>query len=191
MQTKAFYIPNGPKNLAPLFPDVDFEGLADYFVEVIDSNGDTVASSALSVIGGCCEEDKMRIHFLNSLGTVDAINFKLLMVDHETKSDPKETATSWPLNKPDHGPGRFNVRSRDTYTAVNTDYSESDRDWLDELFDSPMAWLEWKGTQGQNDSYIPLIILDKKIAKISQDDRFIYEVTLEFKTSYDRFIIRN
>jgi hypothetical protein len=188
---KAYFIPNGPKNLKDLFTAIDFSLLTEYYVEVMDADDNVVATSALNKIGGCCEQDQIRLHFLNYLGGVDAINFKLQHQDHESKADEKINPTSYPLNKPDHGAGRLNVKSNDSFIALTKRYKEEDKDWLDELFDSPLAWMEWSGVQGQDDSYIPVIILDKKFAKVEEDDRFIYEVTIEFKLSHERFIIRN
>jgi hypothetical protein len=189
--TKAYYIPNGPKNLSPLFGTIDFSDIESYFVEVLDEDNSVVASSPLNQIDGCCDDDKIRLHFLNYLGSVDAINFKLLTLEHESKSDALQRAVSYPLNKPTHAGARINVKSNDTYTAVCTDYTEKDKDWIDELFDSPLSWMEWSGIQGQDDSYIPIVILDKKFLKVAQDDRFIYEITIDFQLSHDRFIIRN
>lgn len=187
----AYYIPNGPKNLAPLFPGVDFNDLDRYYVEVMDSEGDVVATSNINEIGECCEDDKIRIHFLNSLGAIDAINFVRKNQEHETKSDTRESPTQYPLNKPDHAISRFNVKSNDSFFITCCDYTEEDKEWLDELFDSPIAWMEWAGTQGQEDSYVPIVIIDKKFMKVKQEDRFIYEIDLEIKLSHEKFIIRN
>lgn len=189
---KVFFIPNGPKNLATLFPLVDFDNVAKYYVEVKDLNGDVVATSPMNIqCCGCCDEERIRINFLNYLGGVDAINFKLLSQEHETKSDEFEKPVQYPLEKPVHGLGRFNVKSNDTFRVSNNEYSEADRDWLDEIMDSPIAWIQWEGTQGQDDSYIPIIIIDKKIEKIKENDRYIHELTFEFKLSHEKFIIRN
>lgn len=189
---KAFYIPNGPKNLATLFPLVDFDNVARYYVEVKNANGDVIATSPMNVqCCGCCADDRVRINFLNYLGGVDAIDFKLLVQEHESKSAEYEKPLQYSLEKPDHGVGRFNVKSNDTFKVYNNEYTEDDREWLDEILDSPIAWIQWEGTQEQDDSYIPIIILDKKIEKIKEEDRFIHEVILEFKLSHEKFIIRN
>lgn len=189
---RAYYIPNGPKNLATLFPLVDFDNVGRYYVEVKDTNGDVIATSPMNVqCCGCCEDDRIRINFLNSLGGIDAINFKLVTQEHESKSSEYEKPIQYPLEKPEHGIGRFNVKSNDTFKVSNNEYSEEDKQWLDEILDSPIAWIQWEGTQGQDDSFIPIVILDKKFEKIKENDRFIYELIIEFKMSHEKFIIRN
>jgi hypothetical protein len=189
---KAYFIPNGPKNLETLFPLVDFNNVGRYYVEVKDANGDVIATSPMNIqCCGCCEDDRIRINFLNYLGGVDAIDFKLLSQEHESNSSDFEKPVQYPLEKPVHGLGRFNVKSNDTFLVSNNEYTEADKDWVDELLDSPIAWLQWEGTQGQEDSYIPIVILDKKTEKVKKEDRFIYEITLEFKFSHEKFIIRN
>lgn len=188
----AHYIPNGPKNLATLFPLVDFQNVAKYYVEVKDTNGDVIATSPLNIqCCGCCDEERIRINFLNGLGGIDAINFKIVTQEHESKSSEYEKPLQYPLEKPVHGLGRFNVKSNDTFKVNNVEYTEEDRQWLDEILDSPVAWIQWEGTQGQDDSYIPIVILDKKFEKIKEVDRFIYDLTLEFILSHEKFIIRN
>jgi len=189
---KAYYIPNGPKNLETLFPLVDFNNVAKYYVEVKDNNGDVIATSPMNIqCCGCCDEERIRVNFLNGLGAIDAINFKLLTQEHESKSSDFEKPLQYPLEKPEHGIGRFNVKSNDTYKVSNNEYSEEDKQWLDEILDSPIAWIQWEGTQGQDDNFIPIVILDKKFEKIKENDRFIYELTLEFSLSHEKFVIRN
>jgi len=189
---KAYYIPNGPKNLETLFPLVDFNNVAKYYVEVKDNNGDVIATSPMNIqCCGCCDEERIRVNFLNGLGAIDAINFKLLTQEHESKSSDFEKPLQYPLEKPEHGIGRFNVKSNDTYKLCNNEYSEEDKQWLDEILDSPIAWIQWEGTQGQDDSFIPIVILDKKFEKIKENDRFIYELTIEFSLSHEKFVIRN
>jgi hypothetical protein len=189
---KAFYIPNGPKNLETLFPLVDFNNVGRYYVEVKDANGDVIATSPMNIqCCGCCDEERIRIHFIGGLCGPDAINFKLLKQEHETNSSDFEKPVQYPLEKPVHGMGRFNVKSNDTFEVSCNDYTEDDKQWVDELLDSPIAWLQWEGTQGQPDSYIPIVILDKKTDKVKKEDRFIYEINIEFKLSHEKFIIRN
>lgn len=191
MATKAYYIPNGPKNLATVFPAIDFNDVSRYYLEVKDSDNTVVATTTINDIGGCCDDDQVRIHFLNYLGTIDAVNFILQTKEHEPKSDNWQKQISHPLVKTDHGTNRNNVKSNDTLIALTTDYTEEHQDWLDELMDSPVAWFEWTGTQGQPDSFIPIIISDIKREKVKVDDRYTYEIKIEFKISHERFIIRN
>lgn len=189
---KVFFIPNGPKNLETLFPLVDFNNVARYYLEVKDINGDVVATTPMNEqCCGCCDDERVRINFLNYLGGIDAIDFKLLTQEHESKSSEFEKPTQYPLEKAVHAIGRNNVKSNDTFKVYNKEYTENDKEWLDEILDSPIAWIQWEGTQGQDDSYIPIVIIDKKFEKIKEKDRFIYELIFEFKLSHEKFIIRN
>lgn len=186
---KVLYIPNGPKNLQVLFPDVDFSFIENYTTQVTTAIG-VAATSTNNVVVNCCE-DAIRIHFVNYLGTVDSIQMKLITKEHAATSEEYKKNIAYPLQKPGHALSRYNVKSNDTYTCVTTRYNEEDFNWIDELFDSPLAWIEWKGTQGQPDSYLSIKIIDAKYQKQKEDDRFSYEISLQFILSNDRIIVRN
>jgi hypothetical protein len=187
---RSLYIPNGPKNIASLFPTIDLHQVAEYFLELVDSGDAIIATTTRNIIDSC-REDNIRIHFVNYAGTIDAMNFRRITVDHEPKAETYEKRTGYPLAKDEHGISRFNVKSNDTYVVRTVEYGEEQMQWIDELLDSPVAWMEWAGTQGQPDSYIPIMITDQKSQKVKEEDRYIYEVTLTFKLSHERFIIRN
>jgi hypothetical protein len=186
-----YFIPNGPKNLQPLFPtDVSFFDIAEYYVQVVNHDGVIFASTNISQVQ-ISLDSYVRIHFVNALGGVDAINFYIVDQEQETKSDVHQRSTTAPLQRSVHSLQRFNVRSNDTFTAVNVDFNEEDMDFIDELFRSPLAWIQWKGVQGQSDDYLPILISDGKQQKMKFDERFVYEVTLEFKMSHEKFTMRN
>lgn len=191
---KAYHIPNGPKNLGPLFPAVNFKNVAEYYIEVL-GGADTIATAPTCnlEVGPCCVDccDVFRVHFLQYSGGIDAVNFKKLGKDHEVKSDRWQRGVSYPLNRPQHAANRFNVKANDVFTLYNDAYREEDLPWLEELLDSPMTWMEWKGTQGQPDSYIPLIILDGKVQTYKYQERYYYEFQLQATLSHERYIIRN
>lgn len=192
MAVKAYYIPNGPLNLASHFPTINFEEVAEYYVEVIDNLDAVVATSPMNQICGCEEDaDCIRIHFLNGAGGIDAVNFKLKNREHEPKSQTTEKPTSYPLVRTEHAINRTNIKSNDTFKAVTIDYQEEDMDWLDELLDSPLAWAEWPETQGLSAGLVPIVILDKKSDKFKENDRYTYEVEVDFIFSHQKFIIRN
>lgn len=192
MAAKAYYIPNGPKNLQVLFPLIDFTQVAEYYLEIEDVTDMVIATTPMNQISPCDNYDEIfRIFFLTALGGIDAINFKLFNKDQETKSDTFEKPETYPLLKPDHAISRSNVKSNETFVVTTIDYGEEDMDWIDELFDSPVAWVQWTGTQGQPDSYIPIVITDKKREKFNYNNRYTYQITVEFSLSHDKFIIRN
>lgn len=186
-----FYIPNGPKNLKPLFPNLNFAEVAEYFVEVIDTDDEVVATSTLNKMGCCCNEDRIRIHFLNYLGTFDAINFSNKVVVHKTASETYRRGLPDVLAKTSTGIERNNVKANDTKSASNKCYAEETMEWIQEIFDSPKAYEEWTGTQGQPDSYLPIALTDKELVKVKADDRYIYDFSIEYIMANDKIIIRN
>lgn len=189
---KAYYIPNGTANLSQLFPSIDFTQVAECYVELIDSSDTVIATTPLSQICGCDDpDDQMRIHFLNALGAVDAINFKKAKVEHEAKSERFERPVSYPLNRTLHAQGRFNIKANDIITIWNYEYTEAEMDWLNELVDSPVAWVEKEGKQGMPATFIPIIILDAKVTNMQLENRFIREIELQYTMSHPKFTIRN
>lgn len=184
-----YYLPSGPKNLNGIFPAIDFGQLDQYFIEVLDTSDTVAVTTPTFQLKDYCE-DNVRVHFVNYLGAVDAVNFLRLTQQHDVKSGEKQTPLGYPLIKSKHSASRFNVRSNDMFTCVCGEYYEDKLAWLDELLDSPMAWMEWSGKQGQMDSYLPIVISDAKSVKVQEEDRFRYDITISFKLSNERIIIR-
>lgn len=177
-------IPNGPKNLQSLFPGVNFNDIENYFIEILGDTGEVIATTTLMNLIRCADLS-VRIHFLNNLGTIDAIDFKIQNIEHNTKSEKYQIQTSYPAQAETHSITRYNVRSNDVIQAVLIEHDESRRDWMDELFDSPMAWIE------DDNRLLPIVIIDKSRKKIQETDRYNYEIVLEFTLSNDKNIIRN
>ena len=179
------YIPNGPKNLAPIFPFINWDNVEEYYIQFVN-NGSTVAKSTMNVIEDC-EEDRVRIHFLTISGVIDGVTMKKVTIEHEAKSSRFEKPVS--SIKSAHAISRSSVRSNDIFTC-SIQVNEEDIEYYDELFDSPKAWIEWKGTQGQPDDYLPIVISDKKTEKLKEEDRFDYTLYLEFIYSKEKLSIR-
>lgn len=187
---KAIYIPSGTKNLKSLFPAINFSDIEEYHVELQDNaNVALVTTSAFSIES--CADDVMRIHFLNYLGTIDNVNCRRISRQHESKSQSWEKTLPDILDKSAHGLQRFDVRSNELYTVRTNEFTEDVLPWLEELVDTPKAWVEWKGTQGQPDAYLPIVISDSTIEVVKEEDRYYYEVQLSFKMSNERITIRN
>ncbi|MBL0235035.1 MAG: hypothetical protein IPQ08_15480 [Chitinophagaceae bacterium] len=184
------YIPNGPANLQPLFPNVDFGSIAEYYVEVI-GEFEIMATTPINKMECCCDSDKVRVHFLNYLGTFDAVNFEKPIVTHEAQSAEYKGSLAAPLIKTDTGFERFDVRANDTKVARNQCYQEENMPWLQELMDSPKTYEEWSGTQGQPANYLPIVIKDKSFEKLKNENDFRYDVLIEYKKSNEIITIRN
>ncbi len=186
---KLIYIPSGPKNLTAIFPAVVLGNAADYYL-TIKSESDVVLATTNTYTTKPACDNAIRIHWLNALGTIDAVTLELDKIDTDTNSERWKKPLAYPLAKPVEELRRFNIRSSDTHTATTVEYTEADMDWLMELAEAPMAWLEWKGTQSQPDSYLPIIVLDGKFEKLKQDDRYVYEFRLQFKMSNEKISLR-
>lgn len=184
-------MPTGPKNLLPLFPGVDWPRMDEYYLELYDDGENKVLITPLFKYGCCCVPDKVRVHFLNSLGTFDAINFNPPRVISEIKSTEYQRSLKHPLEKTDTGTERFNVRSTEMWECRTTCYGEADMNWCRELLQSPKAFIEWAGTEGQPDSFLPIKIEDAKPEKRKEEERYSYELVLVFKMSNDQIVIRN
>ena len=192
MRNIIYLLPNGPKNLSSLFPTINWDDIEEYYIQALDRGDSIIATGTINKMGCCCKEGEyIRIHFLNYLGTYDAVNFEHYSIIHEPESNSYEKSLRFPLSKTDTGVERFNVRSNETFQLKTSTYTEKDMDWLMELVDSPKAYIEWKGKEGQPDSYIPIIILNGKKEKRKLEERYNYEFTVEAKFANEKIILRN
>lgn len=191
MKNIVYDIPNGPVNLSNLFPDIDWSNVESYEVSVLSEN-DVVMAKFHNEFGCCCEDDgKVRIHFVNYLGRIDSINFNHKEETYEPKSDTWQKSLSFTLKKSDGGFQRFNIKSNETYKATTLCYGEDDIEWVKELLGSPSTWIEWKGTEGQVDDYIPVTITDKKVITRKKEGRYFYEIVVEYSMSNENIHLRS
>ena len=190
MPTGIFLIPSGPKNLAVLFPDIDWSKVDKYIIDVQDSTGTSIAVSPLFTCNCCCPDDKIRLHFLNALGSYDAVNFLKPNIIHEDTNDEFQNSPGYPLQKTDTGIERFNIKGQDTYQAT-VNLNEADMPFIRELADSPKLYLEWIGTEGQPDDYIPMVKIADKFSLLKNDKEFAYQYIIQFKLSNTYMIARN
>jgi hypothetical protein len=186
-----YFIPNGPGNLATLFPDVDFSQILVYYVRVLDDTDTAIAQTTLNYMNGECCDDRMRIHFLNFLGGIDAINFKVVQNEFAATSDRYQRPTPYPLVKSQHGTNRYNVKANQTVTLELQDYPQEANEWVNEFIATPKAWEEWPGADYQDPDYLPIIIEDAKILDQTENDVFNNIIRIQMTYSYDKFIIRN
>jgi hypothetical protein len=188
---RAFFIPNGPKNLASWFPSVDFNEVAEYYLEIRDADAIVVATTTKSQLEGECCTNAIRLHFLNYSGGIDSINTKRYEEIHTVKSESFTKTTPYPLVKTAFSTNRFNVKANDTLILSILEYAEEDMKWVNELIDSPFVLMEWSGEQGQSDSYIPVIVEDMEMQNLKIEDRYLYEIIIKIQLSNEKFIIRN
>ena len=190
MSKNVFHIPSGPKNLQALFPLVNFAQVSEYYVEVKNDTNAVIATTPTYKANCCCPEGGFRVFFLSYLGAYDGVNFEKPSVIHEDEADEFQNALSHPLKKTDTGFERFNVRSNDTYTARHK-CNEADMIWLQECADSPKMFMQWKGTEGQADDYLPIVKVSGSFEKLKNVQDFTYEFVLEFKLANEFMTLRN
>lgn len=186
-----FDIPFGPKNLKPLFPQLPWENMQDYFIELLDENDQIVISTPQAVVSKASTSNGLLIlHFLNYLSRFDAVVFYNHSISDEIKSESWTKALPFNPLKKDYGTVRSNISAREIYSAVTVAYSERQMRWLEELFESPLAYLQWESKEGEQDDYIPVVVLDKTMEVRKKDERYIYEFAIEFKAANEKIPLR-
>lgn len=174
------YLPFGTAELATLFPAVNFANLTDYFLRVEND-----IYTPTQVINTCTDKD-IRILFLNYLGTMDAINMRLDLVEHATESDSFQLArVPGSLTSPSFFNNRINIRANNTYTVSTDKLEENDIPWFQELADSPKAWIQ------DGDLRVPIVIEDGSFVVRKGSARYRYQVSMKFTLSNDFLTIRN
>lgn len=188
-----YNVPSGPKNLKPLFPTVEWLQVDEYFLELW-----TATPSPTQILSTCAfkvagyTDKSIRVHFLNYVGTYDGVTFNRANIQHEDTSTDYQKSLPYPLKKIDGSHGRMNIKSNDTYEVGTIDYLEEDQIWLQELKDSPTAFIEWTGAEGQPDDYMPVTVEPGKVVLLKNTTNdFQYEFRIRFKLSNDFQIIRS
>lgn len=186
----SFQLPAGPMNLQALFPAVIFAQVEEYFLE-LKTGGVVLATTNRYERNDCCCDDTIRLFFVNYLGGIDAINLKYVRVETDVKSTQWKKPLVWPLEKWTGGLQRSNVTAVVMVTAQTDAFEEEDQAWLDEVRASPGAWIQWTGTQGQCDDYLPVVIVDAKYETRKNEERYYYPFIIQFVMANDKIILRN
>lgn len=191
---KVLYVPEGIANLQQMFPNVDFNEVAEYSVVVKNENDNPIAESRVIKLDCCCNEDKIRIHFINALGEVDSINFFRPTEELETKSDSWGKSLKFPLDKTQGGNYRLNIRSNENYEAETKCWSEKEQYWIKELITAPKAWIETNLPNGFEESeeraFIPIVISDSKVITKKNEMRYEYLLKIKFSMSNENINLR-
>lgn len=142
-----------------------------------------------------CLGDYKRVHFVNACGHYEAVNFG----DWEETSIVASSTWEKPLagvatmgNKSSGGVQRFNVRSNERTTLLGW-FEEKDLPMLKELQTTPQAYLEFKSTTqgGPAADYLPIHILDTEITTRKLEQRYVYEVALQYDMGHSNIHLRN
>lgn len=187
--TPVFNLPAGPKNLTALL-GVNWTNVDHYNVQLLDDTDAVLLKTPEYYLDCCCDSDKVRIHFRNSLGTFDAVNFLPPRIIRDVESEEYRKTLPSALSKTDGSIERFNIRANVVYECLTTCYDEEHQPWLMELAQTGKGFMEWTGTQGQSDSYIPVRILDGKFEEKKNADEYLYQFRIQFKMANDIFLQR-
>ncbi|AZA82170.1 hypothetical protein C1637_09935 [Chryseobacterium lactis] len=189
-----YYIPEGVTNLKPLFPQIDWSKIVEYSIVVKGNNSSTIAESRINKVDCCCLDDKVRIHFINSFGEIDSVNFIRVLEETETKSESWEKSLKFPLDRSKGGSYRKNITSNETYEVETRCYGESDQYWFKDLMNTPKSWIELNLPNGFKESikkeFIPIEIADLKLITRKNERRYEYIVKIKFTMSNDNVTLR-
>jgi hypothetical protein len=175
---------------------VSWDSITEYTVNVINNTGfnwlEVFTTPTFKTYGCNCCKNKVRVRFLNNLGYFDCANFSEVDISLLTKSDSWQKALKYPLDKSDGGNRRLNVHSNEKYSVSTCGYEEKHQNWLKELFDSPLAFIEFDlGSQGQGVVNIPIQILDGEFINRKSRGRFEYVTQLTFMMANENIRQRN
>lgn len=187
---KIVVLPEGPANLQNLFPMVYFPDVEEWIVSLSNEDGETIMSTRLNKKDCCCD---IRIHFVNSGGHLDALNFRHLERYQESKSGVWEKPKSRVFDVTKGGRYRQDIRTEDVFELETSFYQESDLRFLEDFANSPLHLIEHLIHNGFNESveknYVPFVISDVKIPQRAKDV-FEYQLVLKGFLSNQRINFR-
>lgn len=194
IEKSVYYIPEGIPNIKDYFPTINFNDVEEWSVYVKDSQNNILATSRTNKNGCCCVDDKARIHFVNSLGEIDSINFIRVTEEFESKSESWQKSLKFPLDRTKGGSYRQNIKSNETFEAETRCYGETEQYWIKELLDTTKAWIEVMLPNGFQEStekaFIPIEITDSKLPTRKNERRYEYIVKIKFTMANENLTLR-
>lgn len=188
---KVYSFNAGIPHLRTITSTINWSEVAEYEVIVYNVFFQAMRQRYVVKRGGCCDE-RVRIFFLNNLGTYDAINFEAKREVNKTAAESWQRGRSYwdGTTKALYSGVRMQVQQNDFYTVQCNDYGEKDMEWIKELLGSPRTYLQWKGVQGQADSLVPIVIEDSEVETLKVNERFEYVITLKYRMSNEKINLR-
>ncbi|MDV2459889.1 hypothetical protein CMU99_16350 [Elizabethkingia anophelis] len=184
-------IPEGIPNLKDFFPIVYLPDVEEWKIQALSDNDEVLMTTKLNKID-CCSD--VRLHFVNSFGQLDAINFKFSDRYQETKSSVWEKPKDLRFDYKKGGRYRQDIVSENYYELETPYYLESELPYLEELVNSPLVFIEKDIDNGFNKptskEYIPFIIDDSKFPQKSSDDPFEFKIQLKGRLANQRINFR-
>lgn len=210
---RMLYIPSGIPNLKGTVAgaSVDFSQYDYYYVCLQDTTySDTpnnmfanlVARSPKYRIIKNKNSNKRRLWFRNDLGVMQAVSFQdyteELTVSSGVKMRPQYPLTNSGFNGQEAGYQRKNVRSNEVTTAIGL-FSEKEMDTISQLVKSSVAFYErpaityeaYNPAPPSNPAKaIQVRILDSTVVKRKVEDRYVYEVNIQYENSMSNLTVQ-
>lgn len=188
---KAIALPEGVPNLKEHFPAILFDDVEAWKVQLVDDTDQVIMTSRLNQKDCCCD---MRVHFINSAGCLDALNFKHSEAYQESKSGVWERPTGRTYESSRATRLRQNIITEDVYELETAFYLESELPFLREFANAPEHFIEIpveKGfdTAGGQKVYVPFLLQDCKIPQKS-NEVFEFQVVAKGVISNQRINFR-
>lgn len=175
---KRYYIPIGVPQLLALNPAIPFSTFQYYFVYIYSNTDGAVMFATPKIIPEKACTDRVRIWFRNNLGSFDQLNFG--------SKEERLTVVSGGKTMTNGFAGRFNTqlrtnsRSNELITAVGT-FTEAEMPVVKELLASSLSYVEkYYDDNGSLLNLFPIRIHDSEIVTLKFEDRYEYEVTIEY-----------
>lgn len=168
--SKIILLPEGIPNIQSYFPIIHFPDVEEWKVQLLDDEDEVIATSRLNKKDCCCD---IRIHFVNSAGHLDALNFRHLERIQESKSGAWEKPQSRIFDAMKGGLYRQDIKTEDIFELETSFYLESDLPFLQDFANSPIHFIEYNIENGfqisSEKKYIPFFIPECKIPQKAKD----------------------
>lgn len=164
-----YHIPYGPDSLKSVFTDVDFNKVQEYYITI--NNQSTVLLQSPSVLIENCKN--AQIFYYNKLGALDSIPIDIKQIDHGLSYGVYESTFS---DKQKHIENRLNIKSNNTY-EFSISLLENNIDWVEDLIDTPSAWLQQRGSG----LMIPIVLETDAYSKLKRESRYDYRINIVFR----------
>lgn len=191
----------GPANLNALTYGVDFTSTGGsttiigtnvgyYYVQTRKFNGTRTSQQyKYNIVDQCTKTANVRFHFLNKLGGYDGFTFQNITkhgVDIKRDLYKKQlgdwrTVNTYFQTVSDRADVQYNTNLKDSYTATSIWISEAECIWLEELYTSPDVYVDINGDE------IPVTITSNKYDVKYEGNEKLFNLTIEYQFSYDRY----
>jgi RNAse (barnase) inhibitor barstar len=160
-----------------------------YSIVLLDSANNAISERYYyTVANNCSRYPKKRFQFLNELGGYDFFNFTLVSkenVDIE-RSNYKKTlgtasTTRYTYSPNDRANTQFHTRMKDKISVQSDWVTEAQMLWLEELMTSPDVLYD-DGTY-----LIPVNITNSSFERKQEVNEKLFNLTIEYTLSYDRY----